>query len=64
MRKSACGTIVNGEKIWADLRKNVKDGNSLGIIPIDMPGENWAFLFMLIGTSSSLGITSVRIIYR
>jgi sulfopyruvate decarboxylase TPP-binding subunit len=64
MRKSACGTIVNGAKIWVDIRKSVKDGKSLGICEsVEMPGENRAFLVMVVGVSNSLEITSARIIY-
>ena len=64
MRKSECGIIANGVKIWVDIRKSVKDGKSLGICEsVEMPGENRAFLFMVIGVSNSLEITSARIIY-
>jgi len=30
---------------------------------VEMPGENRAFLFMVVGVSNSLEITSARIIY-
>jgi len=55
---------VNGGKTWVDIRKSVKDGKSLEICEsIEMPGENRAFLFMVVGVSKSLEITSARIIY-
>ena len=55
---------MNGAMIWVEKRKSVKDGKSLEICEsIEMPGENRAFLFMLVGVSKSLEITSARIIY-
>ena len=56
---------MNGEKIWADLRKSVRGGNNSLVIceSVEMPGENRAFLFMAVGVFISLEITSARIIY-
>ena len=50
---------------WMEKRKSVRGGNnSLGICEsVEMPGENRAFLFMVVGVSNSLEITSSRIIY-